>query len=301
MVDEILYACGKPVDVSTARFGWLRESNDALSDNGELRHRLDVDGYLYLRDFLPRDQVQSAKTDVLNTFANEGILDPAYPVDEAVHIADWNSYFRPDLAKIHPSIGQVIYQPSVMELFSRIFGEPARHYDFTWFRALGKGGGTRPHCDVVYMGRGTSRLLTLWVPFCDIPLSVGGLAVVDGSHRWTALDHYRTLDVDTACENLQGKSQTESHGHEGFGVYDPDLQRVLERFDARLLTSRHYRMGDALIFRVDLLHGSLDNQTNRIRISSDSRYQPASEVADERWIGADPPGHGGPMVREMIC
>jgi hypothetical protein len=42
------------------------------------------------------------------------------------------------------------------------------------------------------------------------------------------------------------------------------------------------------------LHCSLDNQSpvNRIRLSSDSRYQLASEPADERWIGADPIAHG---------
>jgi hypothetical protein len=42
------------------------------------------------------------------------------------------------------------------------------------------------------------------------------------------------------------------------------------------------------------LHCSLDNQSpvNRIRLSSDSRYQLASEPADERWIGEEPIAHG---------
>ena len=41
-----------------------------------------------------------------------------------------------------------------------------------------------------------------------------------------------------------------------------------------------------------LVHASLDNRTpNRLRISSDSRYQRASDPIDDRWIGVKPPGH----------
>jgi len=49
------------------------------------------------------------------------------------------------------------------------------------------------------------------------------------------------------------------------------------------------------------VHASLDNQTNRFRLSSDSRYQLASEPADERWIGAHPAGHGPAGKKGKIC
>jgi hypothetical protein len=41
------------------------------------------------------------------------------------------------------------------------------------------------------------------------------------------------------------------------------------------------------------LHCSVDiaSPVDRIRLSSDSRYQLASEPADERWVGTDPPAH----------
>jgi len=38
------------------------------------------------------------------------------------------------------------------------------------------------------------------------------------------------------------------------------------------------------------MHGSMDNQTDHVRLSSNTRYQLASEPVDERWIGADPKG-----------
>ncbi len=59
-------------------------------------------------------------------------------------------------------------------------------------------------------------------------------------------------------------------------------------------------MGDVLIFSAFTVHGSLDNGSNQIRLSADSRYQRASEMADERWIGEHPPGHGT-RERDMIC
>jgi hypothetical protein len=49
------------------------------------------------------------------------------------------------------------------------------------------------------------------------------------------------------------------------------------------------------------VHASLDNRTNRIRISSDSRYQRASEPIDERWIGVNPPGHSAAGKRGRVC
>jgi ectoine hydroxylase-related dioxygenase (phytanoyl-CoA dioxygenase family) len=66
------------------------------------------------------------------------------------------------------------------------------------------------------------------------------------------------------------------------------------------LTSE-YRAGDALIFSMFTVHASLDNRSNRIRLSSDSRYQPASALADERWVGPNPIAHGQAGKRGKIC
>jgi hypothetical protein len=49
------------------------------------------------------------------------------------------------------------------------------------------------------------------------------------------------------------------------------------------------------------VHTSLDNHSDRIRISSDTRYQLASEPVDERWVGEQPPGHGPSIKQGMIC
>jgi len=49
------------------------------------------------------------------------------------------------------------------------------------------------------------------------------------------------------------------------------------------------------------VHASLDNQSTRLRLSSDSRYQLASEPADERWIGPNPIAHGPAGKKGKAC
>ena len=49
------------------------------------------------------------------------------------------------------------------------------------------------------------------------------------------------------------------------------------------------------------MHAAHDNQTNRLRLSTDSRYQLASEPIDQRWIGDNPPGNDIRQKIGMIC
>jgi len=62
-----------------------------------------------------------------------------------------------------------------------------------------------------------------------------------------------------------------------------------------------WQAGDLITFKMNMVHGSLDNMTDRIRLSSDTRYQKASEPADERWIGPNPAGHTRAGKRGRIC
>ena len=79
---------------------------------------------------------------------------------------------------------------------------------------------------------------------------------------------------------------------------DPaDLQRQL----GLPWSTAEYRAGDLLTFSIQTVHCSLDNHSDRIRLSSDSRYQLASDPIDERWIGDEPIGHGPDAKRGMIC
>jgi Phytanoyl-CoA dioxygenase (PhyH) len=48
------------------------------------------------------------------------------------------------------------------------------------------------HCDRAYWATCTSdRLLTTWIPFHDCEEARGPLVVIDGSHKWSGLEHLR--------------------------------------------------------------------------------------------------------------
>jgi hypothetical protein len=50
-----------------------------------------------------------------------------------------------------------------------------------------------------------------------------------------------------------------------------------------------------------LVHGGLDNQTERMRLSTDTRYQRASQPIDERWIGENPIANTRAGKRGRVC
>jgi hypothetical protein len=293
------------IDCSPEHFGFLKESSDVLDDVQELRARMEADGYLFLPGFFDRRQVRSVRLAICEQLAADGLIDKSHPIEEAIAKEGVEMYFRPDIANDSPArqpLEQLIYGEEIMSFFTRFLGGEATHYDYTWLRTIAPGKGTYPHCDVVYMGRGTKNLYTAWTPLGDIPLDVGGLLVVEGSHKDEELRRsYCTMDVDTACMNKQDLSQLNAAGYPGFGALSYDMPEVRRKLNRRLLTAKEFRMGDVLIFSIYTVHGSLDNPSRQIRISSDSRYQLASEPMDERWIGEKPPAHGGSVVKGMIC
>ena len=50
-----------------------------------------------------------------------------------------------------------------------------------------------------------------------------------------------------------------------------------------------------------LVHASLDNQNNRIRLSTDTRYQLAAEEIDPRWVGPDTVEYAARNRVGLIC
>jgi hypothetical protein len=318
----LLRARGLELDRAPEAFGFLR-TTDPNASGDLLRDRLGEDGYLYLPGLLARDDVQAARRAILERAAAEDLLDPSFPVmDGVLKEGVANPYFRPRYTEENPALSHVLYAEDgpMQGVFARLLDAPVRHFDFTWLRAVGPGPGTAPHCDTVYMGRGTANLYTAWTPFGDIPLTVGGLMVLEGSHRRSPelLGEYLKQDVDSFCANgpnaeavQQGalhwehweKWQEPGAGWDGAITHDPIALR--NQFGGRWLTSPEYRMGDVLIFTMRTVHASIDNATRFVRLSTDTRYQRADEAIDERWIdgpnGEPPIGHHLAAKRGKIC
>lgn len=296
-----LTSAAATLDLTADTFGWLESSGDLVGDSAAMRAQLRSDGYLFLPGFLERREVQAAREVIIQRFAETGQLDPEAPVEEAVP-ADPDRLRVPDLTSGNEPLARLLYGERMLSLFEQLFESAVRHYDFTWMRAMAHGRATRPHADLVFMGRGTDRLLTAWVPLGDIPLEMGGLMVLEGSQRTSKVLAYAQKDVDLYCENQPGeKEYAREVGWRWNGAISEDPQALRAELGGRWLTSPDYRMGDLLVFIPFLVHASLNNRTNRLRFSSDSRYQPADLPADERWIGEHPIAHGPDAKRGVIC
>jgi hypothetical protein len=310
-----LTSLGQDLDTSPEAFGELRRSDEIAHDMQALRARMAEDGYLYLPGYLDRDLVLEARRVLCHQLAERGLLDPRRPVEEAVvrpaeeggladRLGDMGS--RNALVRANGPLMRLLYGGRMLAFYERFLGGPVRHFDYTWLRVVRPGGATAAHYDIVFMGRGTTNLYTAWTPLGDIDLQLGGLMVLEGSHRIEELRHgYGRTDVDTYCENRfdgawLAPDGTRNRPEAASGYISRDHPGLQERLGGRWLTAE-YRAGDLLTFTMYTAHASIDNRTDRWRLSTDSRYQLASEPVDGRWIGPDPIGHGPNAARGVIC
>ncbi|CAI8035726.1 hypothetical protein GBAR_LOCUS20028 [Geodia barretti] len=280
---------GIPLDMAPDAFGELRESNDLLNDMSALRERMAEDGYLLIRDYLDLEWVMDARRSVLEVLAEHEMIDENHSLMEARAARSDNGKFRSAigshaaLGKL-PAVRKLVHSGRMIDFYAAFLGGEVRSFDFVWMRVMGPGRSSAPHYDIVYMGRGTTNLYTSWTPLGDAPLSDAALMVLENSHRLEQVKTtYGQMDVDK-------KSNWKKTG----GSYGKDPAAIQKELGCRWLTT-DFRAGDLLVFSMYTMHCSLDNRSDRIRLSSDTRYQLASEPVDERWIGENPIAHS---VRE---
>ncbi|MBP3965820.1 phytanoyl-CoA dioxygenase family protein [Paenibacillus lignilyticus] len=259
----------------------LRSANDILDNAEALRERLEEDGYLLIRGFHKREDVMKARGGILNKLNGMGRLDPEFPIEDGVIAAGSKGVMFGGAANDEDPDMQGFYNlvnsSNVMGFFDRLLGGESMTYDYKWPRAVGNGDFTGAHYDIVYMGRGTKQVYTMWTPLGDVPYEQGPLAICLGSQHFDKMrSTYGQMDVDR--DNIE------------LGWISKDPVECVEKFGGQWATTP-FEAGDMIIFGMFLLHGSVNNMTNRYRLSSDTRYQLKSEPVDERWVGVKPKGH----------
>ena len=216
---------GKPM----AQLGLLR--NSAGCTVAEQQRRLAEDGYLYLPQALGRERVMAARKEMLSRVSNvskqlllpDGRLNP-----KGLGTRDplWSKAWHVQNVLVgNDALNAVLFGGQMMQIYGALFSEAATHLDYRWLRVKEPGSThpTPPHCDLVYMGRGSQRLFTSWTPFSDHGFETGGLVLLEGSHRAATagaaairegdmsavedyeltLGRYVLSDVDSHCDDAE--------------------------------------------------------------------------------------------------
>lgn len=263
----------------------LRSSNDIRHDMEAIRERMKEDGYILIRGFHDREKVLRARQQVLEKIQAMGKLEPGTELDEAIIAQGQKGIMFGGTNTDLPAYLDVVNAPECMEFFEQFLGGTPRTLDYKWLRAVPTGGFTGAHYDVVYMGRGTKNLYTLWTPFGDTPMEMGTLAILLGSQNFNKVrETYGQMDVDR--DHIDG-------------WFSKDPMELVEKFGGQWATT-NFEAGDAIFFGMFLMHSSTENTTNRYRISCDTRYQLAAEPIDDRWIGDKPKGHTSKNPEQRI-
>ena len=281
---------GYELATTSDAFGLLRESNDVVGDGAALRDRMAADGYVFVRGLIDVGVVEAARRELLGKLLSVDEIDPGPPLMDAVSSgrSSRHEFAGGNFAK-HLQEGArirgLVGDPAVLSFHETLLGEAVSRLDYIWLRTVRPGGATGCHYDWVYMGRGSKRLHTSWIPIGDVPYEDGALVVLEHSHLLDELiNTYGRVDVDRDEPNPYGG-----------GWFSKNWVEVHERFGRRWLTAGDggFRAGDMLVLSMFTMHCSLDNisSAQRVRLSTDARYQPASDPMDERWVGSDPIGH----------
>ncbi|XP_052242783.1 uncharacterized protein LOC127852830 isoform X2 [Dreissena polymorpha] len=259
----------------------LQDSNHLIGDRDAIWREIKEKGYLLIRGMHDRQEVLDARLYVLDRIRKSGDrkFDSSRPWQEGVLdarcgdgcVPNWQG--KNDVTHSEPII-KVLEGPRPFKFFEDLFGEKPRTFDYKWLRAVHRQAFTGAHVDNVYMARGTKNLLTMWTPFGDVDPEIGCLAVCEGSNRLPGFEkfHQTYSEIDVEAINLNGS---------GWFTTDPF---EITQFGGQWKTAE-FKAGDALIFGMNTVHMSTANLTDLVRISCDTRWQPANEPADPRYVG----------------
>jgi len=245
------------------------DSSEFLDDPAELLKRLGRDGYILLRQAVPREQVFRAREVVTSALDKEwSLIDCGEGKSEEAssrsHVDAFIRDGQPGLLLTgmrsithHADVKALLEGRALARIFRALFGGkiPAT-FDSKWVRVMGHGEFTDEHTDYYRFHGNAQDMFTCWMALGDYNVKQGTLAICEGSHL------------------LEGYT-AESYNPETKVELPPDYAKFNESATWR---STAFQAGDIVIFDIRTIHASTANTTNRFRISMDTRWQPAECV-----------------------
>tara|TARA_B100000519_G_C14212354_1_gene423264 strand:+ start:210 stop:1127 length:918 start_codon:yes stop_codon:yes gene_type:complete len=258
----------------------------------ELQVRFASEQYLYLKKVFSRDEIDAVRSEVFTRLHAVGEIESAGP--EGIFTGESRRGEVPEgLGEFWRSVSQgpalrkISHGTQITKLISQLFAEPYVAHDYLFLRPAVPGRSTHLHYDHPFFARGSEKIVTAWTAYGDIPVDEGPLLVVDQSYEFT--------DLVEATKNVDYESNETPLVQI---MQDPS---ELARTRGVKLKTADFEAGDVILFSMTLLHGSLDNRSERgrVRLSSDVRWQPSIDPVDPRYVGDNPPGTTGAGYGEL--
>ncbi|MFS8113708.1 phytanoyl-CoA dioxygenase family protein [Rhizobium jaguaris] len=283
-----LEADGKILSMAQNRFGYL-EPTDAATDMGTLRAQYQEHGYLWLKGFLKRQDVLDFRAWVFAHLMDTGLLQPGSDPMTGLAAKGETDKALTD-RRLMALVRSVAYegfctQPrlaSFMDEFLQGISYLHKRKIMRFIRP-NTGAVTPAHYDLVYLRGGTSRIVTAWIPIGDIPVDMGGLVYLEGSHRIGA-DMEKEFAIKGASLTPEERISAFNKNMTEGGWVSKDLPNMAERFNTRWLAA-DYEAGDVMLHSPYMIHASTTNRDplGRLRLSTDIRYQNVEDEIDARW------------------
>jgi ectoine hydroxylase-related dioxygenase (phytanoyl-CoA dioxygenase family) len=241
------------------------DATPLLADGTALRARADESGYLFFPGLLDTDPIHLVRQQVLEICAEHGWIEPGTVLSEAIARVDdqiiestgdprWKAFYD-DVQRLR-QFHALALRPEILSPLEILFGESVLPHPRNILRAIfprSASHSTPPHQDHFYIG-GSRDTWTCWFPLGSCPAMLGSLAVLPGSHR---------------------TGFHEVHQAQGAGG------RAVEVDSDGTWASGDFACGDVLLLHSLTIHQGRDNQTDRLRLSCDFRYQPRSHPVRE--------------------
>jgi ectoine hydroxylase-related dioxygenase (phytanoyl-CoA dioxygenase family) len=279
---------GYTLDGGLHRLGRLTES-DPAEPLQILSARYEAEGYLWLKGLLPKTEVLEFRRYFFSRFADTGLLLPGSDPAEGRANPDRAApdQTRKRLMEVVRSAAfeSFCLTPPLWRFLDGLVGGMCYLHKRKMLRYTKPDdpSSTGAHYDLVYLRGGTDRLVTAWIPIGDVPVHMGGLVYLEGSH---ALG--RKMEAKFALANASltpeerisafNKNMSET------GWISRNLPEMAERFDRRWLTA-DYEAGDVVLHSPYMIHAATSNTDPKgvMRLSTDIRFQNVSDEIDTRW------------------
>ena len=284
----VLRAGGKVLSTAGNRLSYLAPTDPAIGI-AAIRERHEEHGYVWLKRFLDPDAVNAFRGWVFRHLAGAALIEPGS--DPRLGLAAAAESDPQQANRILMSlVRSVAYegfcaQPRLAAFMDEFLsGISYLHKRKIMRHTLPGSSTTTPaHYDLVYLRGGTNRIVTAWIPLGDVPVDMGGLVYLEGSH---AIGRQMEKEFAAGSAGLSAEERISAYNRnmtEG-GWVSKDLPDMAERFDTRWLIA-DYEAGDVMLHSPYMIHASTANESpgRLIRLSTDIRYQNVDDEIDARW------------------